>query len=229
MRSFKALSALLCYPTPALVESVPETRALLHKESLLSPVTLADLEPLLESLASSDIYELEETYVLLFDRSRSLALNLFEHVHGESRDRGQAMVDLKALYESHGLKPRSSELPDFLPLFLEFLSILPLDEARSHLSDAAHIVRELSERLEKRGSPYAALLAAVAELAGDAAAAAVPLVEDDNGKPDDLTALDAAWEEAAVIFGPGEALDGCSRDRLAIRLRAARRTPVAPA
>ncbi|TAM95490.1 MAG: nitrate reductase molybdenum cofactor assembly chaperone, partial [Rhizobiaceae bacterium] len=108
MRSFKALSALLCYPTPALAESVPETRALLHKESLLSPVTLADLEPLLESLASSDIYELEETYVLLFDRSRSLALNLFEHVHGESRDRGQAMVDLKALYESHGLKPRSS-------------------------------------------------------------------------------------------------------------------------
>lgn len=228
MKSFKALSALLCYPTPALVESVPDIRAALHEERLLSPATLAELEALLGWLASADIYELEETYVLLFDRSRSLALNLFEHVHGESRDRGQAMVDLKALYESHGLQFGSSELPDFLPLFLEFLSILPLDEARSHLADAAHIVRELSERLERRESPYAALLAAVAELAGDDAAD-VQLVEDDNVKPDDLTALDAAWQEAAVTFGPGEAPDGCSRDRLAIRMRAARRTPAAPA
>ncbi|ODU59144.1 MAG: nitrate reductase molybdenum cofactor assembly chaperone, partial [Comamonadaceae bacterium SCN 68-20] len=154
MKSFKALSALLCYPTPALVESVSDIRAALHGERLLSPAALAELEALLEWLASADIYELEETYVLLFDRSRALALNLFEHVHGESRDRGQAMVDLKALYESHGLQFGSSELPDFLPLFLEFLSILPLDEARSHLADAAHIVRELSERLEKRVSPY---------------------------------------------------------------------------
>lgn len=228
MKSFKALSALLCYPTPALVGSVPDIRAVLNGERLLSPAALAGLEPLLEWLAGADIYELEETYVLLFDRSRSLALNLFEHVHGESRDRGQAMVDLKALYESHGLRLGSGELPDFLPLFLEFLSILPLEEARSHLADAAHIVKELAARLEKRESPYAALFAAVAELAGGDAGD-VQLVKDDGVKPDDLEALDAAWEEAAVTFGPGEALDNCSRDRLAIRMRAARRAPVAQA
>jgi nitrate reductase delta subunit len=228
MKSFKALSALLCYPTPELVESVSDIRAVLREERLLPPVTLGKLEPLLEQLASVNIYELEETYVQLFDRSRALALNLFEHVHGESRDRGQAMVDLKALYESHGLQFGSSELPDFLPLFLEFLSILSLDEARLHLADAAHIVRELSERLDQRESPYAALLGAIAELAGDTAAD-VQLVQDDGVKPDDLAALDASWEEAAVTFGPGEALDNCSRDRLAIRMRAARRTPSAPA
>lgn len=228
MKTFKALSAALCYPTPALAESIPEIRAILHEEGLLEPATLARLETLLEWLGRADIYDLEETYVLLFDRSRSLALNLFEHVHGESRDRGQAMVDLKALYERHGLHLASNELPDFLPLFLEFLSILPLDEARSHLSDAAHIVTELSVRLEKRESHYAALLVAIAELAGDGADN-FELVEDDGAKPDDLKALDAAWEEAAVTFGPGEALDGCSRDRLAIRMRAARRTPASPA
>ncbi len=89
-------------------------------------------------------------------------------------------------------------------------------------------MRELSERLEKRESHYAALLAAVEELSGGDAGD-VQLVKDDGMKPDDLDALDAAWEEAAVTFGPGEALDNCSRDRLAIRMRAARRAPVAPA
>lgn len=228
MKSFKALSSLLCYPTPELKSSVPEIRAVLHEEALLAQSTLAALGGLLDWLQETDIYEQEETYLLLFDRSRSLALNLFEHIHGESRDRGQAMVDLKALYERHDLHLASRELPDFLPLFLEFLSILPLDEARAHLTDAAHIVTALGERLEKRESRYAALFVAIAELAGDAGND-VELVADDNVKPDDLEALDAAWEEAAVTFGPGESLDGCSRDRLAIRLRAARRTPASPA
>jgi nitrate reductase delta subunit len=227
MKSFKALSALLCYPTQELVSLLPEIRAVLHEEGLLAQTTLEGLGRLFDYLEQTDIYELEENYVLLFDRSRSLALNLFEHVHGESRDRGQAMVDLKSLYERHSLHIASGELPDFLPLFLEFLSILPLGEARVHLSEAAHIVSTLSERLEKRESRYAALLAAISELAGDGASD-MELVADDGTKPDDLAALDAAWEEAAVTFGPGEALDGCSRDRLAIRLRAARRPPVTP-
>lgn len=228
MKSFKALSSLLCYPTLDLKSSVPEIRAVLHEEALLPETTIAALAGLLDWLEKTDIYEQEETYLLLFDRSRSLALNLFEHVHGESRDRGQAMVDLKALYERHDLHLTSGELPDFLPLFLEFLSTLPLDDARSHLSDAVHIVTALGERLQKRESRYAALLVAIAELAADGGSD-VELVADDNVKPDDLEALDAAWEEAAVTFGPGEALDGCSSDRLAIRLRAARRTAASPA
>lgn len=88
---------------------------------------------MIEELASQDLYELQARYVDLFDRSRALSLHLFEHVHGESRDRGQAMVDLKALYESHGLEITASELPDFLPLFLEYLSLRPLEEAKALL------------------------------------------------------------------------------------------------
>ena len=87
--------------------------------------TAIALDRLLDELATGDLYDLQERYVLLFDRTRSLSLHLFEHVHGESRDRGQAMVDLKALYERHGLLMSSSELPDHLPLFLEFLSDHP--------------------------------------------------------------------------------------------------------
>ncbi|GAB1584417.1 hypothetical protein PPNSA23_43600 [Phyllobacterium phragmitis] len=221
MKTFKALSALLSYPTLALKAALPDIRAALEGDGLLDEKRLADLGRLFGWMAETGMYDIEETYVLLFDRSRALSLNLFEHVHGESRDRGQAMVDLKALYERHGLHMAQGELPDYLPLFLEFLSILPLDEARAHLGDAAHIVAALHERLEKRQTPYAAAFAAISDLAGEASP--VELVADDAAAPDDLAALDAAWEEAAVTFGPGEALDGCSSDRLKIRLRAHQR------
>lgn len=225
MKTFKALSALLSYPTQDLLAALPDIRAELHEEGLLVQERLVGLDLLFGWMGETGIYELEEAYVLLFDRSRALSLNLFEHVHGESRDRGQAMVDLKALYTQYGLDMASGELPDFLPLFLEFLSVLPPEEAREHLSDAAHIVAALVERLEKRESPYAALLAAIADLAGNGPD--VSLVADEGTAPDDLAALDAAWEEAAVTFGPGEALDGCSSDRLATRMRAHRRNAAA--
>ena len=221
MKTFKALSALLSYPTPELVAALTDIRSTVHMEALLDGNRLAALDELFDWMGATDIYDMEETYCLLFDRSRALSLNLFEHVHGESRDRGQAMVDLKALYARHGLDLARGELPDFLPLFLEFLSILPLQDAREHLSQAAHIVAALHERLKKRKSPYSTVLGAIADLAGDGDE--FPLVADDGAQPDDLAALDAAWEEAAVTFGPGEAGGGCSSERLATRLRAHQR------
>ena len=118
-----------------------------------------------------DLYALQERYVDQFDRTRSLSLHLFEHVHGESRDRGQAMIDLKSLYEQNGLYLSAAELPDFVPAFLEFLSTRPLAQARALLSQTAHILTALAERLQKRHSPYAAIfqaLAALATLAPDA-------------------------------------------------------------
>jgi nitrate reductase delta subunit len=135
-------------------------------------------------------------------------------VHGESRDRGQAMADLVTLYREHGLAPRADELPDYLPLFLEFLSLLPLAEARALLAEPARILAAIAGRLAERDAAYAAVFQAL--LALTAIAAAVP----DPEVPEDL---DAAWEEAAVHFGPGEVTDGCSTNRLATRLRAARR------
>ena len=166
---------------------------------------------------------MQERYVELFDRGRSLSLYLFEHVHGESRDRGQAMIDLKALYEKHGLLSASSELPDFLPLFLEFLSILPVEEAREQLGQIAHITAMLGERLRKRDAPYGVVFQALVDLALAPTVSeegmAVSAVEDEDLI--DLAALDAQWEDTPVTFGP-EVAPNC-RDQLFARIRAARR------
>lgn len=218
--TYRALGALLSYPTEDLQSAAPEIASVLKAEALIPPAQRTAIAVLLHELATTDIYELQERYFVLFDRSRSLSLHLFEHVHGESRDRGQAMADLIALYANHGLEMRNDELPDFLPLFLEFLSLLPIAEAQSMLSEAAAILRALADRLANRGTTYAAVMQALADLAQAPAIGASDIPDDD---PNDLTALDAAWEEAAVRFGPGEQMDGCSTDRLRTRLRAASR------
>jgi len=222
-KTFKILSALLSYPTSELQDAADSLRDTLRDEALLPDSTQQGLETLIGELAASDLYDLQERYVDLFDRGRSLSLYLFEHVHGESRDRGQAMIDLKALYESCGLNTASSELPDFLPLFLEFLSTLPLDEARDLLGQTAHINASLGERLRKRDAPYAVLFEAI-----DLLAAATPdspnaeiRSELADGDETDLETLDAQWEEAPVTFGP-EAAPSC-KDGLIARIRAARR------
>src|SRR5690606_12383890 len=114
--TLKTLSALLTYPTAELQAAVPAMRTALDRESVVPRATRDRIALLLDAIAAGDIYDIQERYVLLFDRTRSLSLHLFEHVHGESRDRGQAMVDLAQLYEKHGLAPSTSELPDFIPL-----------------------------------------------------------------------------------------------------------------
>ncbi|SHJ90666.1 respiratory nitrate reductase chaperone NarJ [Roseomonas rosea] len=225
-RTYRALAALLSYPTEPLQAEASEIAAVLDAEALLSPAGREALSGLLDDLARGDLYEMQERYVGLFDRGRSVSLHLFEHVHGESRDRGQAMADLITLYQEHGLEMSPGELPDFLPLFLEFTSLLPPAEARELLAEPAPILRALADRLASRDAGYAAVMRAVAELAMAPAAGASAVPDED---PDDLAALDAAWEEAAVRFGPGEAMDGCGTDRLRTRLRAATRDAAAAA
>ena len=193
---------------------------MLAEEGLVPAPQRAAIDGLLAELADHDIYDLQERYLALFDRSRTLSLHLFEHVHGESRDRGQAMADLIALYRGHGFEPTAGELPDFLPLFLEFLSLLPGHEAQALLAEPAGILQILADRLVTRKSTYAAAFQALAVLAN---APAIDLPDTIAEDPDDLVALDAAWEEAAVHFGPGEQIDSCGTDRLRTRLRAAAR------
>ncbi len=214
-RTYRALAALLSYPTEDLRLATAEIAAVLAAEGLVSAA-----QPLLADLATQDIYDLQERYVGLFDRGRAVSMHLFEHVHGESRDRGQAMADLVDLYAQHGLELNPGELPDYLPLFLEFLSLLPDAEAQELLSEPAGILRALSDRLATRDAGYATVMQSLADLAQAPAVGTSDLPDDD---PNDLVALDAAWEEAAVRFGPGEALDGCSTDRLRTRVRAATR------
>ena len=219
-RTYRALAAMIAYPTEALQAATAEIAAVLAEEDLVPAPRRAAIDGLLTELADRDIYDLQERYFALFDRSRTLSLHLFEHVHGESRDRGQAMADLIELYRGHGFEPTASELPDFLPLFLEFLSLLPGHEAQALLAEPAGILQTLADRLVTRKSAYAAVFQALATLAN---APAIDLPDTSAEDPDDLVALDAAWEEAAVHFGPGEQIDSCGTDRLRTRLRAAAR------
>ena len=223
-RTYRALAALIAYPTEALQAATGEIAAVLAEEGLVPAPQRAAIDGLLAELAGRDIYDLQERYFALFDRSRTLSLHLFEHVHGESRDRGQAMADLIELYRGHGFEPTASELPDFLPLFLEFLSLLPGNEAQALLAEPAGILQVLAERLVTRKSTYAAVFAALATLAN---APAIDGPDTSAEDPDDLVALDAAWEEAAVHFGPGEQIDSCGTDRLRTRVRAATRDATA--
>jgi len=222
-RTLKALSALLTYPTEGLKSAVGEISEVIEAETLIPDRIRTGLHGLLTEFASGDLYDLQERYVLLFDRTRSLSLHLFEHVHGESRDRGQAMIDLKTQYEHAGLVMSAGELPDFVPLFLEFLSTRPLKEACETLAQPAHIFAALAERLRKRQSAYESVFRALVALS-----TAKPKEDDvsmllQTPDPDaaDLAALDAAWEDEPVSFGPGLG-DSC-KDGLIARVRGALR------
>jgi len=208
---YKALSALLSYPTAELKEAVDDIRDIVRGDARAPDWALGQLDTLIDDLEALDLYELQERYVFLFDRTRSLSLHLFEHVHGESRDRGQAMVDLKSLYAKGGLETDSSELPDFLPLFLEYLSTRPADEARVLLAEPLSVIAALKERLAKRKTPYAAVLSVLEAMAASAPAQSEldELRKAPDDDPNDLQALDAAWEDEPVTFGAGE--EGCPK------------------
>ena len=218
MKTFKALSALLSYPGEDLQSAVPAIREVLETEGLLSFDQRLALEPLLASFEEGDIYDLQERYVILFDRSRTLSLNLFEHIHGESRDRGGAMVDLLETYRAGGFDLTGPELPDHLPVLLEYTSTRPLAEAMDLLSGAGHIIAVLAERLTRRDTPYAAVLTALAGIAkaGTDSPEAEAMLSEKDDDPEDLEALDAVYEEAQVTFAP-DPNAGCpiSRDILA--------------
>lgn len=215
--TFKALSVLLSYPSREIQEAVPAIRDALA-EGVLPPDDAEAIGPLLDDLAAADIYDAQERYVLLFDRSRTLSLNLFEHIHGESRDRGSAMVDLLETYRAGGFDLAGTELPDHLPVLLEYLSTRPVEEVRAILADAGHILVALSERLRRRDSLYAPVLSALVAFARaqPTTKEAEILLSEKDDNPEDLAALDAVYEEAQVTFGP-DPNAGCpvSRDLLA--------------
>jgi nitrate reductase delta subunit len=225
MKTLKVLSALMAYPSDDLLAAASELKHVLASEAVLHRRDLAAVNALIDDLAGRDLFDAQERYILLFDRTRSLSLHLFEHVHGESRDRGQAMVDLIKLYEDGGYTPTSSELPDFLPLFLEYAATRAPAEAIELIGQPGHVLAALRERLAKRNSPYEAVFAALVALSKsklDSTALAALRAEPDP-EPDDLAALDAAWQDEEVSFGPGSAQASCGVDSLAAKLRQVRR------
>lgn len=212
--TYKVLSAALSYPTVEFQAAARELILALNEEQLLSAKHRDSVGMLIEDIAVGDLLEMQSRYVDLFDRTRSLSLHLFEHVHGESRDRGQAMVSLLERYQQSGLDVTGGELPDYIPLFLEFLSTLSAPEARANLAETAHILAALGERLRKRDSAYGAVLEALVALSEvHPSQEALELLRNvPSDDPTDLKALDRVWEESEVRFGPGDAAtDGCPK------------------
>lgn len=190
--SLRVLARLLSYPDAELRAHLPDMRDALHSERALDAARLAELDALMHSLTAQDALEVEAEYVHLFDRGRATSLHLFEHVHGDSRDRGPAMIDLAQTYEQAGLYLAEGELPDYLPVVLEFVSTQPLKEARAFLGEMAHILNAIFSALQQRKSAYASVLGALLEIAGEKAQAVKVL-------PD--APLDESWEEPAVFGG----------------------------
>ena len=211
MRTLRVLARLLTYPSADLQEAVPELRAVLAEEGALPGKHRAALGRLLDAIESATLIDAQERYVALFDLGRGTSLHLFEHIYGDSRERGQAMVALAECYRARGLAVAANELPDYLPLVLEYVSVAPADDGREILADIAHVIEALGARLAKRNSPYAAVFAALGALAGKRLHSTAELVE--VGGDDSPEAIDRAWEEAAVTFGPENAPQngGCDR------------------
>lgn len=225
--ALKVISLLLSYPGEDLIAGAAGLKAALADDPASGRDVRLLLGRLIDDLAGQDVYEAQERYVYLFDRSRSLSLHLFEHVHGEGRDRGQAMVDLMTMYDDNGYVIDAKELPDYLPLFLEYLSTRPEAEVEDLLGQTAHITAAIGERLKKRGSVYADAFAALRLLtrAKPDRKLLDDLLKGAEDDPDDLAALDRIWEEEAVTFGGNAGEASCGPDRLRTQVRAATRKP----
>lgn len=190
--TLRVLAHLLRYPGAEFRANLPVMSEALSAEAALPDQRLDELQALLLRLGALPSLQVESEYVELFDRGRSTALHLFEHVHGDSRDRGPAMIDLIQTYEQAGLYLGSEELPDHLPVLLEFASTQPPQQAREFLAETAHIVRVIFSALLKRQSPYASVLAAVLELSGEKAEAVAI-----DPEPE----IDDSWAEPEVFGG----------------------------
>jgi nitrate reductase delta subunit len=193
-RSLRVLAALLAYPDAQLRDDLAEMSTLLHAERALSAPRRAELDALMEAIRSAEPLRNEADYVELFDRGRATSLHLFEHVHGDSRERGPAMIDLGLTYEKAGLSLKEGELPDYLPAMLEFVSTQPPREAKAFLGEMSHIFNAILSALQHQQSAYASVLAALLELAGEAARPVARVVEEP---------LDESWAEPVVF-------DACS-------------------
>lgn len=193
MSIYRVLSALLSYPEPELIEALPEIEEMLAE----TPAIRAQLQPLIDHLRTTDLIRLQEDYVADFDRSRQQSLYLFEHIHGESRERGDALLDLLREYQKHGFEPSDlpgspQETPDYLPLFLEFLSLLPEKDAARLLGDAVNVIALVGDRLAEKGNLYASIFGVlqmlspvVAQPMEDAPARDMEMLLDRMGPGDD--------------------------------------------
>lgn len=222
MRSLRVLARLLDYPTGELQAAAGELIEIIDQERRLPAALRTALMNWCQRIADADLLELQSEYVALFDKGRATSLLLFEHVHGESRERGQAMVDLMAEYSAAGFELDARELPDYLPLFLEYLSMCDDAEIGRWLGEIRHILALLTARLEERGTGHALVPMSLLAFIGAEGDVDEHRPQVKQEKPDNTPeALDAVWEEEAVRFSASSdedcALQSAEGRRLAER------------
>lgn len=208
----QALAVLLHYPQQETVDNADAIADALSTRPEFPPEDKADLERFIRRLRTAELLHQQAGYVETFDRSKKVSLYLFEHVHGESRDRGPAMVELRMAYREQGLDIAANELPDYLPMFLEFCAQLPDADACGWLEDVSHILQEVHVRLHQRESRYALPFRLLLRVV-DVEPWPAELVEDtkEEKRDDTREAIDSVWCEAPVTFEAGSALGGgCS-------------------
>lgn len=210
MSVLKLIGVLLDYPQDELWEHGAELLVAVD-QSGLPTARRTQLAGFVQAMLESDPLEAQDRWLQIFDRGRSMSLLLFEHVHGESRDRGQAMVDLIEAYRKNGFELAARELPDYLPLLLEYLSHRPREEARDWLKHVSHIMGLLAARAHERQSPYALLLELLVEFAeGKLDLGAFRRRASQEPRDDTAEMMDQLWEEEAVRFGPEAPSDDCA-------------------
>lgn len=210
MKLLKLIGVLMDYPQDELWDHGDELLAAVDEVDL-SVGRRSQLATFVHTLLAPDPLEAQDQWLSLFDRGRSMSLLLFEHIHGESRDRGQAMVDLVETYRRNGFELSAKELPDYLPLVLEYLSQRPASEARDWLHHVNHIVGLLAARAGERGSGHALLFEILVELAEGRLDIGVFRKRARSEPRDDTPeVMDRLWEEEVVRFGVEAAANECS-------------------
>jgi nitrate reductase molybdenum cofactor assembly chaperone len=165
--TYKILSLLLDYPSNEVKENLTGIMDVIEEEAYLSKSQCRKLQVFLDYAQSLPLAEWQMQYVQLFDFSSNSNLYLFDHVYGDSRERGQAMVDLTEMYTQSGFMPCSNELPDYLPLFLEYLSLLKVaKDSETLLKEVSHVLANMKKALEKKETPYQHLLDILCSLPG---------------------------------------------------------------
>lgn len=225
MRLLKLVGVLLDYPQDELWQHGDELLDAANAQAL-SSAQRKRLGGFVRELLDTDPLTAQDAWLRTFDRGRSMSLLLFEHIHGESRDRGQAMIDLIEAYRKNGFELSAKELPDYLPLLLEYLAHRPLDEVRDWLSHISHILGMLAARAGERESPYQVLFdVLLGQAEGKVDLGALRQRASEEPRDDTPEAMDEVWEEEAVRFGPESAGEDCSPEGQRPRPTAAAQVP----
>lgn len=161
MRLYKILSVLLEYPDQELIDHLPELHSEIDTCLDMDDAERVAMRQFLAHLQGTPLTTLQADYVQTFDLTAEHSLHLTHHLFGDDKNRGPALIDLGELYKDYGVEVVTNELPDYLPLILEFAAYLDDSEASVFLADANKVLGVLADNLNIAGSPYAALLSIV--------------------------------------------------------------------